>query len=88
MFAKQCVRAFVCVLVLVSVCVCVCVCVCVNKRESDRPGFNFINILQAAFACADPKCIKMIFELSIFFTLLGSTSVKALCKMLTKFTLG
>jgi len=37
---------------------------------------NFINILRTAFTLADPKSVKKTVKLSIFFTLLGSTSVK------------
>ncbi len=38
---------------------------------------NFINVLRAAFMLVDPECVKMTVKLSIFFTILGSTSVKA-----------
>jgi len=53
------------------------------KQDRDHvfeSGVNFINVLQAAFTRANPECIK----LSIFFTLLGSTSVKSACKTLVK----
>ncbi len=39
-----------------------------------------------ALTCADPKSIKKTVKLSIFFKLLGSTSVKAAHKMLVKLT--
>jgi len=41
------------------------------------PGLNYINVLRAAFMCADPRSVKKTVKSSIFFTLLGSTSVKA-----------
>jgi len=50
-------------------------------------GLNFINILSTAFTCADPKSIKKTVKLSNFFTLSGSMSVKAVRRMLMKFTL-
>ncbi len=40
------------------------------------PGLNIINVLRTAFTPADPKNIKKTVKLSIFFTHLGSTSVK------------
>jgi len=51
-------------------------------------GGNFINVLQAAFVCADPKSAKKIDNLTVFFTLLGSTPVKADRRMLMKLTPG
>ncbi len=45
-------------------------------------GVNFINILQADFTRADPKSAKKIDNLTVFFTLLGSTSIKAEPKLL------
>ncbi len=38
--------------------------------------FNLINILRTAFTPADPKSIKYPNDFTVFFTLLGSTSVK------------
>jgi len=38
---------------------------------------NFTNILQAVFTFVDPKSVKTIYNLTVFFTLLGSTCVKA-----------
>jgi len=52
------------------------------------PGVNFINVLQAAFACADPKSVKKTVKLSIFFALLGSAREKAIRRTLTKLTPG
>ena len=51
-------------------------------------GLNFINVLHTAFTLADPKSVKKIDKLSIFFTLLGSTSVKAVRRTLMKSTQG
>jgi len=48
------------------------------------PGVNFIIILLAAFACADPKSAKKTYNLTVFFAILGSAHVKAACKMLMK----
>jgi len=45
-------------------------------------GLNFINVLCTAFTLADPKSVKKTVKLSIFFTLLGSASVKAAHRML------
>ncbi len=47
-------------------------------------GVNFTNILQAAFECADPKNVKKIDNLTIFFALLVSECAKAVCRMLMK----
>jgi hypothetical protein len=53
-----------------------------------RPGlvFDFNNILQAAFARADPKSAKMADDFTVIFALLG-LYVKAACKVLMKSTL-
>jgi len=53
-----------------------------------RPGVNIINILRAAFICADPNCIKMTVKFSVFSVLLGSVRAKAACRMLMKFRPG
>ena len=47
-------------------------------------GFNFINVLQAAFMPTDTKSAKKTVKLSSFFALLGSASVKAACRTLVK----
>ena len=52
------------------------------------PGLNFINVLCTAFTLPDPKSVKKTVKLSIFFTLSGSTSVKAVRRMLMKLTPG
>jgi len=45
---------------------------------------NFINVLRTAFTLTDPESVKKRVKLSIFFTLLGSTSVKAVSRTLMK----
>ena len=44
------------------------------------PGLNFINVLCTAFTLEEPKSIKKTDNSSVFFMLLGSTSLKAKCK--------
>jgi hypothetical protein len=48
------------------------------------PGVNYTNVLCAAFTLLDPESVKKIDKLSVFFTLLGSSHVKAAHRMLTK----
>jgi len=48
------------------------------------PGVNFINIQHTAFLLVDPKSVKKIDNLTVFFTLLESASVKAVRKTLMK----
>jgi hypothetical protein len=43
-----------------------------------RPGVNFINDAQAAFACADPESAKKTDNLTVFFTLSGMRALKLL----------
>jgi len=52
------------------------------------PGVNFANILCAALTLVDPKSVKRIDNLTVFFTLLGSAHVKASPKMLAKLAPG
>ncbi len=52
------------------------------------PGVNFFNILHTAFALVDPKSVKKIDNLTVFFTLLGSASVKAVRRTLMKLSPG
>jgi len=47
-----------------------------EKRRDERQEVDFINVLLTAFKLPDPKSIKKTVKLSIFFTLLGSMSVK------------
>ena len=51
-------------------------------------GFNFTNVLRAAFTPADPKSAKKLLNLTVFFALLGSTSAKAARRTLVKLTPG
>ena len=50
------------------------------------PCVNFINVLRAAFTCADPKSAKKTVKSSSFLALSGSASVKAARRMLMKLT--
>ena len=52
------------------------------------PGVNFTNVLLAAFTNADPKSAIKLLNLTIFFALLGSSHVKAACRMLVKLNPG
>jgi len=52
------------------------------------PGVNFINIQRIAFTLVDPKSVKKIDNLTVFFTLLVYLCVKAARKMLVKSTPG
>jgi hypothetical protein len=45
-----------------------------------KSGVNFINILRTAFTYVDPKRVKKIDNLTVFFTLLRSAWVKAVHK--------
>jgi len=49
-------------------------------------GVNFINVLCTAFTLVDPKSVKKIGNLTVFFMLLGSARVKAVHRMLVKLT--
>jgi len=51
-------------------------------------GANFINVLQAGFIRANPESAKKTDDLTVFFVLLGSVSVKAAHKMLVISTPG
>jgi len=48
------------------------------------PSVNFTNVLRTTFTLVDPESVKMIDNLTVFFTLLGSASIKALRKTLMK----
>ncbi len=61
----------------------------VYNRLRRRPydvtsGVNFINILRTAFPLVDPKSVKKIDNLTVFFTLLGSARLKAVRRTLMK----
>ena len=51
-------------------------------------GVNFTNVLCAAFMLVDPKTVKKIENLTVFFTLLGSEGVKAVRRILMKLSPG
>jgi hypothetical protein len=53
-----------------------------------QTGVNFVNVLRAAFACADPESAKKTDNLTSFFALKGSVCVKAAHRMLMKLTPG
>jgi len=55
------------------------------QLRSTTPFVNFINVLCTAFTFADPKSVKKS-QLShkYLFTLLGSASIKAVCRTLMK----
>ena len=52
------------------------------------PGVNFTNSLRAAFTRADPKSAIKLLNLTVFFVLLGSSSIKDARRMLMKLTPG
>jgi len=57
------------------------------KRENCT-GVNFTNVLCEAFMLVDPESVKKIDNLTVFFTLLESASVKAVYRMLMKLSPG
>ena len=58
----------------------------IASQQKFTPGFNFTNVLRAAFTRANPKSAKKTVKLSSFFALLGSTSAKAAHRTLVKLT--
>jgi len=48
----------------------------------------FINVLSTAFTLLDPKSVKKIDNLTVFFMLLGSESIKAVQRTLMKLSPG
>jgi len=56
------------------------------KHKLEISGANFINVLQAAFICADTESTKKTVKSSVFFELLGSARVKAAPRTLMKLT--
>jgi len=68
--------------------VCIHKCWELNVDISCNSAVNFINVLLTAFTLPDHKSVKKTVKLSIFFTLLGSTSVKAVRRTLMKLTPG
>ncbi len=55
-----------------------------NSVTERRTGVNFINVLRTAFALVDPKSVRTQSSRQYLFTLLGSTSVKAVRRTLMK----
>jgi hypothetical protein len=51
-------------------------------------GVNFIKILWKVFTHVDPTSAKKTYKLTVFFALLGSAHVKAVCRTLMKLTAG
>ncbi len=51
-------------------------------------GVNFINVLRIAFAIVDPESVKIQLSYQCLFTLLESTSIKAVGRMFMKLSLG
>jgi len=51
-------------------------------------GVNFFNVLHTAFTRADPKSVRTQSSLQCLFKLLGSASVKAVCRTLMKLSPG
>jgi len=60
----------------------------VIQIKRDILGFNFINVLWAAFTHADPESIKKTDNLTIYFTLSESACTKPAHRTLMKLTLG
>jgi len=52
------------------------------------PGVNYINVQSTAFTPVDPESAKIQLSHQYLFTLSGSTSVKAVHRMLMKLTPG
>jgi len=59
---------------------------CIVCVQNQVQGVNFTSILCRTFTRSDPKSVKKTVKLSIFFTLSGSTSVKAVRRTLMKLT--
>ncbi len=59
-----------------------------NTLSHAQTGVNFINALRTAFALVDPKSVRTRSSRQYLFTLLGSTSVKAVRRTLMKSTPG
>jgi len=59
-----------------------------ENMATTEPGVNFSNVLHGAFTLIIPKSAKNTVKSSVFFTLLGSASVKAVCRTLMKLSPG
>ncbi len=57
-----------------------------DRKLMRRPGLNFINVLRTAFTLVYPRRVKRHWWLYCFFTLLGSTSTKAVPRKFMKLT--
>jgi hypothetical protein len=57
-----------------------------DTEHSIQSGVSFTNILEEAYKLIDPKSVKKIDNLTVFFTLLGSVRKKAACRTLMKLT--
>jgi hypothetical protein len=57
-----------------------------GRRQTWRPGLNFINVLSTAFTRVDPESVRIQSNPQYLFTFLGSTYAKAARKMLMKST--
>jgi len=60
-----------------------------TQSGKTKPGVNFINIQRTAFTLVDPKSVKKIDDnLTVFLTLLGSASIKVVCRTMMKLSPG
>jgi hypothetical protein len=57
-----------------------------ENNDNCRPSVNFINVLCTAFALVDPESVRTQSSCQYLFTLLGSTHIKAVRRMLMKST--
>ncbi len=57
-----------------------------TKNNLSSPGVDFINVRRTAFLLVGPKSVRIQSSSQNFFTLLGSTSVKAVGRTLMKLT--
>ncbi len=57
-----------------------------HRTLRQLPGVTFINVLPTAFALVDPESVRTQSSRQYHFTLLGSTSVKAVRRTLMKST--
>ena len=57
-----------------------------RRKQKDTPWVNFINLFTCSFYACRSRKHKKLLDLTVFFALLGSSSVKAALKMLVKLT--
>ncbi len=92
-------RNCVCHLILTERCLCRCFNWCQHHQhllahllyknfgpKQSNPSVNFTNVLSTAFALVDPESVRTHSSCQYHFTLLGSTSVKAVRRTLMKLT--